>query len=97
MRLRNKTPDASAEDPAVEQVHELTEEQIYADAKLASPQLRFAAAVAELAEILRESPFVGSPDFDKIIELADSSRVEGDEWMEEFLELTRITQRLLGN
>ena len=94
LRLRNKTPDASAEDPAIEQVHELSLEEIRADAKTASPQLRFAAAVAEFAEILRDSPFVDEVNFEKIIELADESKIEGDEWMAEFIELVRTAQSI---
>ena len=48
--------------------------------------------MAEFAEILRESPFVEEVDFGAIIELAEGSMVEGDEWMEEFIELVRTAQ-----
>ena len=97
LRLRNKTPDAGAEDPAVEQVHELAVDQVRTDAKVSSKQLMFAAAVAEFAEILRESPYVEEADFEAIIELAELGMVEGDEWMLEFIELVRIAQALIEN
>ena len=55
LRLRNKAPQDGAEDPAIEQVHVISESEIKTNAKRASKQLMFAAAVAEFAEILRES------------------------------------------
>ena len=54
----------------------------------------FAAAVAEFAEILRESPYVAERDFEAIIELAELSMFEGDLWMEEFITLVRTAQDL---
>ncbi len=56
----------------------------------------FAAAVAEFAEILRDSPYVEAADFEKIIELAEAGKVEGDEWMEEFIELVSVAQGLFN-
>ena len=43
--------------------------------------------MAEFAEILRESPYVDQADFDAIIEIAEAGRLEGDDWMTEFIEL----------
>ena len=94
LRLRHKTPDATAEDTALEQVQVISEEDIRNDAKQASKQLIFSAAVAEFAEILRESPYVAEADFDAIIELAEEGKVAGDEWMEEFIELVQIAKGL---
>ncbi|MAD60994.1 MAG: hypothetical protein CMH49_05705 [Myxococcales bacterium] len=96
LRLRHKTPDAGTEDEAMEQTHLISERDIREDAKRASKQLMFAAAVAEFAEILRESPHVSSADFDAIIELANEGKVEGDEWMEEFITLVETAQSLYG-
>ena len=95
LRLRNKTPEASAEDPAVERVHVINESDIRSDAKQASAALRFSAAVAEFAEILRESPYVEEIDFDLIIELAENARVEDDHWASEFIDLVRVAKQII--
>ena len=58
------------------------------------PSLLSPAAVAEFAEILRESPYVAERDFEAIIELAELGMIEGDEWMVEFVELVRTAQTL---
>lgn len=94
LRLRNKAPDASAEDSAVEQVHVIHESDIRQDAKRASKQLMFAAAVAEFAEILRESPYVAQTDFDAIIDLAERGMTPGDEWMAEFIDLVEMAKEI---
>ena len=94
LRLRHKTPESGAEDEASEQTHIISERDIREDAKRASKQLMFAAAVAEFAEILRESPYVSNADFDAIIELANEGKIEGDEWMEEFITLVETAQSL---
>lgn len=96
LRLRHKTPEAGAEDAAMEQTHVISERDIREEAKRASKQLMFAAAVAEFAEILRESPYVASADFEAIIELANEGKIEGDEWMEEFITLVETAQGLYG-
>ena len=96
LRLRHKTPDAGTEDEAMEQTHLISERDIREDAKRASKQLMFAAAVAEFAEILRDSPHVSSADFNAIIELANEGKVEGNEWMEEFITLVETAQGLYG-
>ena len=94
LRLRTKTPDATASDEAVEYKYILHQEEHIQDINHASTSLRFATAVAEFAEILRLSPHVHEVDFDRIHELASSSLVRGDEFMAEFLTLVNQAKDL---
>jgi Ca-activated chloride channel family protein len=94
LRLRAKTPNATAEDEAVEYQFVLNQDDHYDDINHASASLRFASAVAEFAEILRLSPHVHEINFDRIHELASSSVVRGDEFMAEFLTLVETTKSL---
>ena len=94
LRLRAKTPQATAEDEATEYQYFLNQEEIVDSIDQATPALQFATAVAEFAEILRLSPHVEEVDFDSISALASESALDGDEYMEEFLTLVAQAKRI---
>ena len=60
----------------------------------ASPALRFGAAVAEFAEILRESEHSEGADFESVIALANDAMNERDASQVEFVELVERAAEL---
>jgi Ca-activated chloride channel homolog len=94
LRIRSKAPDATTEDAAKEQRFDLSESDVHASIDEASQALRFGAAVAELAEILRRSPYAESADFDAISSLAEGAIINQDPLMQEFLEVVELARGL---
>jgi Ca-activated chloride channel family protein len=94
LRIRSKAPDATAEDAAKEQRFDLKLSDLIEDIQETSQAFRFSAAVAELAEILRESPFAEEADFEALINLATGAVIDADPTMLEFIEIVRIAQDL---
>ncbi|MDQ6801255.1 MAG: von Willebrand factor type A domain-containing protein [Acidobacteriota bacterium] len=92
VRLRYKDPQASASQlitsRAVDEGHSAYE---------ASPDLQFAAAVAEFGMLLRHSPHKGTATFADVLALARAMRgadLEG--YREEFLRMVETSRTLLG-
>ena len=90
LKLRYKEPD--------EEMSRLLSQPVL-DATMpiatASENLRFAAAVAELGLLLRESPYKGDASYDQVAQVA--SRALGDDregYRAEFLELVAAARRL---
>ena len=96
LRVRSKTPDATADDAAVEQRFELAAGASHASVENASAALRFAAAAAEFAEILRGSSFAEGSSLEAVAELASGAVINEDEAMLEMVELARAAGRLLS-
>ena len=61
-----------------------------------SPNLRFAAAVAEVAMLLRDSEWKGTATWDTALTLLRESGVTGDAYKEEFLYLVTLLARAAG-
>ena len=63
--------------------------------------MRFFSAVAEFAEVLRNSPHVASVDLNRILQIADTAQwfIDTDPRPDraEFVELVRQTQAILSN
>jgi Ca-activated chloride channel homolog len=65
------------------------------DLKRSSDNMKFSAAVAQFAMLLRDSKYKGESDFDNILELAENSK--GDDkfgYRDEFITLVRMAKRL---
>ncbi|AMA10394.1 vWA domain-containing protein [Picosynechococcus sp. PCC 73109] len=61
----------------------------------ASPDFRFAAAVAEFGMLLRDSPYRGESSFDQVLELAQGSKgVDSEGYRSEFIQLVKTAQAL---
>lgn len=75
VRLRYKEPDANE---STEHSWTLPAEARHTSLDAASADLRFAAGVAEFAEILRQSPHADDPDLDEVSALISSARPVGD-------------------
>ena len=96
LRVRSKSPDATIDDPAVEQRFELAAGASHASVEDASAALRFAAAAAEFAEILRGSSFAEGSSLEAVVELARGAVIGEDEAMLEMVELAQVAGRLLS-
>jgi len=63
----------------------------------ASPDSRFAAAVAAFGMLLRDSPHRGQASFESVIAMAEAAgAANGDAYRREFLELARLARDLRG-
>ncbi|ACB00840.1 MULTISPECIES: VWA domain-containing protein [Cyanophyceae] len=61
----------------------------------ASPDFRFAAAVAEFGMLLRDSPYRGESSFDQVLELAQGSKgADPEGYRSEFIQLVKTAQAL---
>ena len=92
LRIRYKEPGAPSSE---EVVASITDEG--KSAYDATPDTQFAAAVAELGMLLRNSPYKGSANWSDVIALARSTRgedVDGDR--EELIRLIGRGESLLG-
>jgi Ca-activated chloride channel family protein len=58
-----------------------------------TPDARFAAAVAEIGMLLRDSPHKGGASWDEVLELASASAGD-DPYRREFLQLVKQAQSL---
>ncbi|MBM4290297.1 MAG: VWA domain-containing protein [Deltaproteobacteria bacterium] len=103
LRVRSKTPDPAAADgftaAATEQRFELPADAAHARLEDASPRLRFAAAAAEFAEILRLSPFAegdAREGLEAVAALASGAVIEDDEAMRELVTLARAATELIA-
>jgi Ca-activated chloride channel family protein len=94
LRIRSKAPDAGTDDPAKEQRFELSQAELLGDVSEASDALRFGAAVAEFAEILRGSPYVAEIDFEAVKALANGAIIDQDPLMIEFVTIVERAQAL---
>jgi len=90
LRVRYKQPDSDTSQrmdvPLVDRGNVFTR---------ATPDFRFAAAVAEFGMILRESPHKGQSSLDSVIDIAEKSR-GGDRngYRAEFVQLVRRVKEL---
>ena len=90
MKLRYKQPEGRESIPL-----EVTVSDPGAAFASASPDSRFAAAVAEFGMVLRESPHRGIATYDSVIALAeDAGASAGDPHRREFVELARKAKAL---
>ncbi len=71
--------------------------QIEGSFEQASPSFRFAAAVAEYAEILRESKHSAGARFDDVEQIARQAAPAGDDQKQQFVDLVDIAKGLWGN
>ena len=90
LQVRYKEPEASTsrlmEIPVIDRA---------AAFNAASPDLRFAAAVASFGMILRESPHKGQFTLDNVIDVAEKSRgADRNGYREEFVNLVRKAKAL---
>ncbi len=72
VRFRHKQPDASAEDPAIESITALLENQIKEGFADSSRAFKLSSTVAAFAEVLRESPFVQNADLSAMSDLVEA-------------------------
>jgi Ca-activated chloride channel family protein len=93
VRIRSKAPDAKTTDAAVESVFRMSPKDVAASFDEAPESLRFAAAVAELAEILRESPAARGVKLEDVVRVA-SAAADGSRDQKEFVELASIAAKL---
>lgn len=84
VKLRYKLPDASES--------QLIEVVVRESGAAESSDFRFAAAVAQLGMLLRDSPYKGSSSYSDVVRLASSSEL--DERRRELLELARKAEQL---
>ena len=90
LRLRYKQPNGETSSPLVAEV--LDEGR---SAYEASPDLQFAAAVAAMGMLLRDSPHKGDAKWDDVLKLARIAQgVDADGTREEFLKLADAARRL---
>ncbi|MEB3225584.1 MAG: YfbK domain-containing protein [Synechococcus sp.] len=61
----------------------------------ASPDFRFAAAVAEFGMLLRDSPYRGESSFDQVLAIAQGSKgADPEGYRSEFIQLVKTAQAL---
>ena len=72
VRFRHKQPDASAEDPAIESITTILENQIKEGFSDSSRAFKLSSTVAAFAEVLRESPYVQNADLSAMSDLVES-------------------------
>lgn len=90
LRLRYKQPNGETSTPLVAQV--IDEGR---SAYEASPDLQFAAAVAAMGMLLRDSPHKGDAKWDDVLQLARVSQgIDQDGTREEFLQLAQMARRI---
>ena len=98
VRVRHKEPAEGPDAESVENAFEYAHDQLLESFEAGSEELRFSAAVAEFAEILRHSPHTEGARFDRIIEIANEALwwIDGDPQpdREEFVELVELAQSL---
>jgi Ca-activated chloride channel homolog len=87
VKLRYKLPESQTSE-----AFELVVRDGGGDGTTRSSDFRFAAAVAELGMLLRESPHKGQASYDQVIELASSAA--SDERRREFVEIAKAAKRL---
>lgn len=93
VRLRAKAPGGSV---ATEWQTPLAASALRPSTELSSPDLRFAAAVMGLAEILRASPHAEGWRLDTVLALARSATRAGDRDRQELVELVQTLARRAG-
>ena len=99
LKLRYKAPDAAKE----QGTSELIEFPVADDGKpyaQASPDFKFAAAVAGFGMLLRDSPHKGNATYDAILELAGEGIAPGSDargYRTEFLDLVKRAKELSGS
>jgi len=93
VRIRYKEP---SEDESTEHYWSISGEQRHDQFDDGSPSFRFAAAVAEFAEILGDSPHSFGAEFDAIIEIAESAAPEQtrSSSKDEFMDIVTQAQQL---
>lgn len=96
LRIRSKAPDATADDAAIEQRFELGAGESHERFEDASAALRFAAAAAEFAEILRGSSFAEGSSLEAVAEVASAAVIEEDEAMLEMVRLARAAGEIIA-
>jgi len=90
MRLRYKQPNGETSQPLVAEVFDEGR-----SAYEASPDLQFAAAVAAMGMLLRDSPHKGDAKWDDVLQLARVSQgVDADGTREEFLKLAQVARKI---
>ena len=73
----------------------IEQDEVIKDLTKASENLRFSAAVAGFAEIIRGSKYIGETSFDDIVSLARGSRGEDSlGYRSEFLQMVRLADEL---
>jgi len=94
VRVRYKEPGG---DVSTEVIRTFTVGEMGADLDEASDSLRFAMAVAEFAEILRDSRHSEGARFDDVLELATGGASDEQPDMFEFIELVETARDLWGD
>ncbi|MBK8255520.1 MAG: von Willebrand factor type A domain-containing protein [Polyangiaceae bacterium] len=96
VRLRHKTPDAKAQDPAAETNYAMAATEISPTFDEAPQAFRFAAAVASFAEILRQSPHAREYTFADVLKVAQGSASKAID-QQEFITLVQKAASIAGS
>ncbi len=88
VRMRHKAPTASNDAAAIESITAILPSQIKDSYQQASRALQLSGVVAEFAEILRNSPYVESAQFDLMIDIV--TELANDE--ADFIELIQLLE-----